>query len=135
MAGYSTFEKPKDITQWFSVPHCGPGTTDTTECCGFCGRNVLECAKLTTQSVKEHPEWKHDGGIIGDGEDDPEKQMTCGGCGFWCSACGRFWAQSSCGDNFPGDMASADDKKQVIKDGKVFCVCGQQLATVRKDQE
>jgi hypothetical protein len=131
MSKTKAFRPPEDIRQWWCAPHCGPGTLDTNGECGFCGANVIVCALALTDAVKHHPEWVHDGSILGDGHDDPEDQMACGGCGFWCHKCGRFWAQDSCGNNSGADHASADGLKLVVKDGNVHCVCGQLLMRVR----
>ncbi len=126
--------RPKGVNVFWMAPHCGPGSLDPQEMCGFCGDTHEECARRMYEVVKAHPEWKHDGSIIGDGQDDSEDQMVCGGSGFWCSGCGRFWAQNSCGEAFVGEMPSADGAKQEIRDEKVYCVCGKQLATLRKEE-
>lgn len=134
---------PRSIKKFWLAPHCGPGSLDDREECGFCGAPHHECAERTSEIVREHPDWLHDGAIMGDGQDDPEDEMGCGGSGFWCSGCGRFWAQNSCGENFPGFMQSADGARQQIRcvvpneeDGPktVHCVCGKQLARVRTEE-
>lgn len=113
------FTPPKDIKQWWLAPHCGPGTLDAEEHCGFCGRLVLDCARDMSEAVRLHPERDH----------YSHDETPCGGSGFWCSGCGRFWAQDSCGESYLGDMHSSDGAEQVVKDDKVYCVCGKHLAT------
>ena len=129
------FHPPKDIQQFWMAPHCGPGTLDPEEMCGFCGRTMRACAEAMSEAVRIYPNWNHDGCILGDGHDDPEELIACGGSGFWCSGCGRFWAQNSCGESFPGEMQAADGAQQVIRDGKVYCVCGKPLATLRPQEQ
>ena len=127
---------PKDIKQWWQSPCCGPLTIDDAELCGFCGDNVLECARKHSDYVREHPELNHDGMQNGDDQDDPEDTMTCGGSGFWCSGCGRFWAQDTCG-NYNGTDHEASDKAKlrVDENRKVYCVCGKWLMTERRHED
>lgn len=120
------FKPPKDIYQFWVAPHCGPGTLDPDEECGFCGLPGKECAAYESEKVALHPDEYHDGGG-GDKSGD-----SCGGCGFWCKGCGRFWAQDSCGESMPGEMHAADGADQQIIGNGVFCRCGKQLARVRK---
>ncbi len=123
---------PKDIKQWWQSDCCGPCTEDTSEHCGFCGKPVLECARKHSDYVRDNPGLNHDGSILGDGYDDPEDTMTCGGSGFWCSGCGRFWAQDSCGNHCGSDHLSSNGAKlQTDKNRKVFCSCGKWLLTER----
>ena len=124
-----TFKPPKDIKQWWCAPHCGPGTLDTSKECGFCGANVLDCAKQLSEAVKEHPEWNFDGIVNGNEHDDPDS--ICGGSGFWCSGCGRFWAQNSCGESGTFEHHAADGVELELRDGKIYCVCGKWLMTKR----
>jgi len=126
---------PKDINQFWLAPHCGPGTLNTYETCGFCGRTHKECAMAFSDHINKHPDYSHDGDSLGDGQDDPE--VACGGSGFWCSGCGRFWAQNSCGENQMEDHQSSDDAKPVLRileDGRtaVHCVCGKQWCINRQ---
>lgn len=105
---------PKDIKAWWRAPHCGPGSTDTTDDCGFCGRNVIECAEEHSESVNErHHQLGDDAG--------------CGGCGFWCKGCGRFWAQGSCGESNYQEHVAADGAELYTRSGYVYCVCGKKL--------
>jgi hypothetical protein len=129
------YTPPKDIKQWWCAAHCGPATEDTTECCGFCGRPVLECAKEFSKKIKQHPEWNHDGSILDAKHDDPEEEMACGGCGFWCHNCGRFWAQNSCGESGSNEHQAADGAELEVRDGRVYCVCGQWLMTMRPRED
>jgi hypothetical protein len=126
---------PKDIKQWWMTPCCGPGTLDSQELCVFCGETHQKCAELFSESVKLHPEWNHDGSILGTPNDDPEDQTTCGGSGFWCSGCERFWAADTCGNLSPEDMRACDKAKQKVRGRKVFCICGKQLATMRPESD
>ena len=128
------YTPPKDINQWWCASHCGPATEDTSECCGFCGEPVLECAKSFSEKIEQHPERNHDGIIDGSPHDDPEDDMACGGCGFWCSGCGRFWAQDSCGESGSYEHHASDGAELARKDGKIYCVCGKWLMTERPEE-
>ena len=128
------YTPPESITKWWRASHCGPATEDTGECCGFCGEPVLDCARELSEKIKLHPERNHDG-CIGYEHDDPEDDMACGGCGFWCSQCGRFWAQDSCGDSSSYEHQASDGAKLIRKDGKIYCVCGKWLMTERPESD
>ena len=128
------FVPPKDVKAFWVAPHCGPGTLDPKDECGFCGRPGRECAAEASEAVAAHPDWLHDGCDMGNDDDDPDDGRACGGCGFWCKGCGRFWAQDSCGERFPGEMHAADGARQEVRDGKVYCVCGRQLARLREER-
>jgi len=102
--------KPKDNKTWWLASHCGPGTLDSNEICGFCGDTCLGCAARNTESISAvHEE-------------------TCGGSGFWCKECGRFWAQDACGESNGEEHLSQDGAELSSKDGYVVCVCGNKLA-------
>lgn len=102
--------KPKDNKTWWLASHCGPGTLDSKEICGFCGETYIKCAKKNTESIADvHEE-------------------TCGGAGFWCMECGRFWAQDACGESNEIEHRSVDGEVLLMKGGYVCCVCGNKLA-------
>jgi hypothetical protein len=126
------YTPPEDIKQWWCASHCGPATEDTSECCGFCGAPVLECAKEMSDKMRDHPEYNFDGSQLGISHDDPEG-LACGGSGFWCSGCGRFWAQDSCGESSTYEHQASDGAKLVRRDGKIYCVCGKWLMTERPE--
>ena len=128
------FEPPKDVRVFWRASCCGPATKDADDTCGFCGEANRDCAQAFSESVRKHPDWVHDGNILGDGQDDPEEHedRACGGCGFWCSGCGRFWAQDSCGGSSGEEHRAADNREMVVKDGLIYCVCGKQLMRQRE---
>ncbi len=109
-----SFKEPTDIRQWWLAPHCGPGSLDINEICGFCGCSRKVCAESAISS---------------------SDYITCGGCGFWCSeskTCGRFWAQDACGERFEDDYLSCDGAKltdSFDEQGRrwITCCCGTQL--------
>ena len=100
--------KPKDNKTFWMASHCGPGTIDDSEICGFCGKTMGECARINTEAIKE----------TGD--------QDCGGSGFWCSACGRFWAEDSCGESNDEPYSSIDEKCSRV-DNTLYCCCGGKL--------
>ena len=63
--------------------------------------------------------------------------MDCGGSGFWCPACGEFYAQDSCGEASGADWLNAREcfdpknakkyRLRMDEDFKVFCPCGEFL--------
>ncbi len=125
------FNPPKDVKQWWLAPHCGEGSLDPQEDCGFCGESHLDCALSMTLNVKAHPDWYHD---LCEPEQSPDDQQVCYGSGFWCGGCGRFWAQDSCGECYAlPEYHAADGLEIEVRDGKAFCVCGKQLAVIRPD--
>ena len=126
------FKPPKDIYQFWLAPHCGPGTLDKDEICGFCGETHEDCAGEFSDKIQDHPDWVHDGNLLGDGQDDPEDKMACGGSGFWCSGCGRFWAQDTCGNHTAQDHLASDEQELVLTDSSIHCVCGKKLMRQRK---
>jgi len=103
--------RPKDNKTWFLAAHCGDGTLDDDEFCGFCGETHAECAKRCTEHQRDHME------------------QVCGGSGFWCynPGCGRFWGQNSCGECDNDGWYSQDGAEVRISQGYVLCVCGQRL--------
>lgn len=111
------FARPKDVKVFWEAPHCGPGTLDPKEVCGFCGSEKGVCARNTSDSIRHK-----------DGE------MVCGGSGYWCYGCGRFWANDSCGETFGTEMKSADGARMTEKDGRVVCVCGTLLAKFESEE-
>ena len=122
---------PKDIKQWWLAPCCGPLSLDIDEECGFCGESHRKCAEEYSEFVKQQPTI-----YIGDPDRNTPRDC-CGGSGFWCSACGRFWAQDTCGNYELGDNRSADGVRQTIREDvdspegcKVSCSCGHFLGTV-----
>lgn len=109
--------RPRDVKAWWKAAHCRPETADATEICGFCGANVLDCAAENSASINERG--IELGGVNEDG---------CGGSGFWCRGCGRFWAQDSCGESSGAEHSAADGAKLKIGDDDfVHCVCGKRL--------
>ena len=119
--------KSTDIYTFWKASHCAPGTTDPTDLCGFCGETNAECYKKHTAHIAEHH--KEAGG---DGEVE-----ACGGSGFHCPKCNRFWAQDACGNSGGYEHQSADGKHLHIEDTytldgirtgiKVSCICGDWL--------
>lgn len=106
--------EPTDITQWWMRPHCGPGSLNPEAQCGFCGETHQQCATNCTQELKAGK---------------PLRDF-CGGSGFWCTECNRFWPQNGCGECFdPSDFVACDDKELTTVDGYVTCTCGNKLAT------
>lgn len=103
---------PKDVTRFWQAPHCGPGTLDGTEICGFCGRSLIECADVNTESVAT------------------TGAQDCGGAGLWCKQCGRFWAQDSCGECNPPYLRASDGAEMAVKGEWSYCVCGNRLAQI-----
>jgi hypothetical protein len=113
------FTPPTDITKWWKAPHCGPGSVDDTDECGFCGEPVIDCALEASKIVNDEHRQPGDGDY-GEG---------CGGSGFWCYGCNRFWAQDSCGNNDYESHRASDGAELVLNDdtGFVYCPCGRQL--------
>jgi hypothetical protein len=99
-----------DSYTWWMASHCGPGSTDKGELCGFCAEPQERCAQNNTDSIKiSHKQW-------------------CGGSGFWCPSCGLFWAQNICGELFNAEFRNANPELRLTeKDGKVLCSCGEYL--------
>lgn len=108
----SRFTKPANIKQFWLAPHCGPGTLDPNDLCGFCGKTRQECAQANSESVRLH------------------HKQACGGSGLWCSYCGRFWAQDSCGESYNTDLQSVDGTALTEDKGYVKCYCGKRLFAV-----
>lgn len=98
---------PRDVKQFWVAPHCGPGTLDGNDTCGFCGLPYLRCAERNSETIAE------------------EHRQECGGAGFWCKSCGRFWAQDACGSS--GDPRAADGAELSVQDGYACCCCGNRL--------
>ena len=99
-----------DSHTWWLAQHCGPGSTDAEELCGFCGEPMRVCAHLNTAEIRT----RH--------------RQFCGGAGFWCPKCGLFWAQDVCGERFNAEFSNANPElKLTVKDGKVLCSCGEYL--------
>lgn len=109
------FKPPKDILRWWRAPHCGPGSLDTKDTCGFCGENVLKCARRWSRACKKDPSARECG------------ETCCGGSGLWCSGCGRFWAQDSCGECFFNELKAADGAELTLDGEQVICCCGKPL--------
>jgi hypothetical protein len=114
------FKPPTDVTTWWIAPHCGPGHTNRREICGFCGETCLDCALEATELVNG----KHyQPGIVLEGHED-----GCGGSGFWCRGCSRFWAQDACGESNGSEHRAADGATLTVgDDGYVYCCCGRKL--------
>jgi hypothetical protein len=124
------FVKPKDIKQWWIAPCCGPGSTDLKgHECGFCGKSGQECAENTSTIVAGVMQLVHEQGGGEKSVDNPDGPESCGGCGFWCQGCGRFWAGDVCGNSDIPFMRAADGAEMVVKGEDVHCVCGRKLAT------
>lgn len=125
------FNPPTGIKQWWEAPHCGSGSTNTAGVCGFCGDPVLDCAKRFSAFLRNaSPEDLEDMNKHTWGGHSKKHDYPCGGCGFWCSGCGRFWAEDSCGEASP-DMYSAADgaELETREDNFVYCVCGKMVAS------
>ena len=104
--------KPDDNKTFWLTSHCRPGTPDENEICGFCGETYGDCAGRCTESVKNG------------------RSIECGGSGYWCPECGRFWAQDVCGESYNGDLQCQDGTEQIVKDSHVFCSCLNKLHMV-----
>lgn len=92
---------------WYQNPHCAdPEGPD--DLCGFCGEKNLKCAETCTESIKS------------------ENQLACGGAGFWCHACGKFYANDTCGETYWTAEGILEEKE-----GFAYCKCGQKLYDVR----
>jgi hypothetical protein len=89
--------------EWFMNPHCGPAE-GPDEICGFCGRKNLACAEECTESIKE------------------DNRLWCGGAGFWCHNCGKFYPNDSCGETYWAVEGILE-----VKEGFAYCSCGQKL--------
>lgn len=111
--------EPTDSKLFWLDAHCGAGTTDLDELCAFCGFTHKECAETFTEGIKKD----HSG--------------SCGGSGFWCPACGEFYAQDSCGERGFTDFINIREKwfpekakefrLKADKDYKIYCSCGEFL--------
>jgi|ERR1700730_16661892 len=123
-----SFKPPKDIKQFWLAPHCGPGTLDPQDMCGFCGETRQECAKEATEFANE----KHQLGPSKMGLGD---NPTCGGSGLWCSECGRFWAQDSCGECDDLHLLASDGAEMKEKMGFAHCVCGKKLHKISEEDD
>lgn len=125
--------KPTDPKQWWEASCCGPLTIDINEMCGFCGDNHKECANKFSAFLKTATDPQLEGlnkSSFGYPPDDME--IPCGGSGFWCSGCGRFWAQDTCGNYNGSAFCSSDDQELKLNDDNVFCVCGKKLMIERE---
>ncbi len=125
-------KKPTDVKAFWVAPHCGPGTTDQTKECGYCGRSYADCAKEFTEFLeKATQEDLEDYNLSMWGYPDALEERDnhpCGGSGFWCYKCGRFWAQNICGENSGAEHEACDGARLTIDpQGNVYCVCGQHL--------
>ncbi|HUW47739.1 MAG TPA: hypothetical protein VMW36_03230 [Patescibacteria group bacterium] len=98
--------------KFWIASHCGNGTEDENEICGFCGLTYGDCARKCTEEIKAN------------------NKMVCGGGGHWCPSCGRFWAQNVCGELYDGELMCKDNTEMIVTDdtddeaGGVFCSCG-----------
>jgi hypothetical protein len=119
--------KPRDIKAFWKAPHCGEGSLDLDEECGFCARSQRECAEQLTDFFRNADDCQRKNyaySMNGEGDLDGPGGCLCGGSGFWCTGCGRFWAQDSCG-NLNGSAHKAADGNKLQRIGeKVLCVCG-----------
>jgi hypothetical protein len=106
------FVKPTNVSTWWLAPHCGPATLDHSEICGFCGETYLDCALANSKSIAENHE------------------EICGGSGFWCAGCKRFWAQDACGESGWEMHQAADGARLTVQAGHAHCVCGRKLMPV-----
>lgn len=98
--------EPERIDQWWIRSHCGPGTLNDQDLCGFCGEQYRDCAQNCTESIR-------DNGVMG-----------CGGAGFWCHHCNRFYPQDVCGEcHYASEYVSVDGKSLIEREGKIYCVC------------
>ena len=113
------FSPPNDVKTYWLAPHCGPGNLDPEEICGFCGEPQGVCAQKNSVALEMTKREQC-------GVEQPE---SCGGSGFWCADCGRFWANDSCGERFGADYAAADGAALEYRENEdmVYCVCGHQL--------
>lgn len=119
------FKPPTDVSQWWRAPCCSPGTADKTKTCGFCGENVIDCALEATPIVNEKHLQPGDGDVRSEG---------CGGSGFWCLGCKRFWAQDCCGNcDYEGHQCSDGSSLSVVE-GFVTCPCGHKLMREQPDR-
>ena len=106
----------RQITLPWRSPCCGPALSPaemhSVEC--ECGLSYFDCALGATATAKQTR---------------GKTALACGWAGFWCYACGRFWAQNSCGSAFAGSMASSDGANQVYDEHthSVSCCCGAPL--------
>lgn len=122
------FVKPGDIHTWFRLPHCGSGSTNTKDICGFCGETNEACAKELTEEVRKGRFFY----TIGVGNN-----LSCGGSGFWCPGCNRFYAQDSCGNYELDSMVSTDGANPLSVEvpgepshRQVSCICGYKLGVL-----
>jgi hypothetical protein len=122
------FVKPADPTVFWIAPHCGPGSTDPSDRCGFCGEKYIDCALACTAAANA--------GLVVTGNGDvDERANVCGGSGFWCNGCKRFWAQDSCGESDGLEHRCADGSKLTAVNGRAACPCGRLLMKLVKEDE
>lgn len=107
-----------DSHTWWMASHCGPGSVDSSDICGFCGQSAETCAKQNTNSIKDN------------------HFQFCGGSGFWCTACGLFWAQDACGELYNTELRNVNPDLHLYEaDGIVHCSCGNALFSVENPEE
>jgi hypothetical protein len=139
MAKKKAFQPPTDVKQFWVAPHCGPGTLDINETCGFCGDSHQECAQKFSDFLRNASEvllLAYSKTMFGDHRDIEKMgiECPCGGSGFWCSKCGHFWAQDSCGDSGGTSHQSCDgDSLDFDDNNNVLCVCGNRVM-IEKDE-
>ena len=97
--------KPKDDKTWWMKSHCGPGSLDGTELCECC-LSQEECARENTEWIKKHHE------------------QQCGCSGFWCPACGVFYAQDACWETYGNEYETVNGVS-LTEDADGMLLCGE----------
>jgi hypothetical protein len=110
------------LDSWWKAPHCGSGSKDPHTICGFCGEESWKCARATSEFYAEATEEQlRQQSLSEAGEAD---SLICGGGGFWCPKCSRFWAEDSCGNSIGVEHQSSTGEELRLEGEDVYCPCG-----------
>jgi hypothetical protein len=94
----------KDPKEWWIRSHCGPGSKDLNYFCE-CTKTGPDCAKANTEFIHKH-----------------QKQL-CGGSGFWCWNCGKFYPNNVCMEVFDDEYQCIDGSILTKKQKYFYCGC------------